>query len=452
MSLTAGHATRSPRTDAGAIIAVYVVALVLLPSRYTLDVYALTVAMLVSAIGGLLWFALFTQSPGTQLTRAPAGRGLLIFLCLTLVSYFVATVQPIASGAVGGADRRLVGLLGAIAIALLALDGIRSRRALDGVIGALVVAGAIIATIGIVQYLSRHELATSLRPPGFSSGGPVSFIYSRAGHRRVAGTARHPIEFGIVCAMLLPFALHLANYARRAVARRWSLVAAVLMAVALPMALSRAAVLAVAAALVVLVPAWTPSRRLRTLVGSVLTLWLLSAITPGLLSAMWGLFFGDTAGGSDEARAQSAELSLDLFASSPMLGQGLGTVQGFIIDNQYLATLVESGIVGMIALVLLLNGAVRSARMARRATDDPALRHLAHSLVAVVVAFAVAGTGLATLVFPMTSGLLLLVVGLAGALHTVVRSAATDVEPTAVESAEGSTVGEHRVPDGRAAI
>lgn len=428
MSPGADRVARSPRADAAALIVVYVVALVVLPSRYTIGVYALTVSMLVSVVAGLLWFAGFMRPWGTQLMTAPAGRGLLLFVCATLLSYSVATVQPIATGSMAGADRRLVALLGAAAVALLALDGIRTRRALDRVVGALVAVGAVIAAIGIVQYLSGNELASALRPPGFSSDRSVSFIFTRAGHRRVAGTARHPIEFGIVCAMLLPLALHLGAHAKRAAARRWSLVAAALMAIALPMALSRAAVLAIIAALVVLVPMWSASRRTGVLVAVAAAAWALSAFTPGLLSTLSDLFFGDSAAGSDQARTQSAEASLDLFASSPVLGQGLGTVQGLIIDNQYLATLVESGLVGIGALLLLLNGAVRSARLARSSTHDPVLRHLARTLVAVVAAFAVASTGLATLVFPVTAGLLMLVVGLAGALHTVVREASTEIE------------------------
>jgi O-antigen ligase len=413
-------ATRRRRLGPDAVLAAYVVLLLVIPSAYTVGSYAITAAMVVGLAAAALWLGgLVLPDRVTAFGSEPARRGVLVYLGLIFVSYLVAMLRPLDDTAADAADRHLVGLLSVVGVSLLAVDGLRDRQALYRVLGVLVAAGGAVALIGILQYVAHFDLARRLRPPGFAVASGSGFVYTRAGFYRVAGTARHPIEFGIVCALLLPIALHMAAHGARAVSRRASLLAAGLIGLALPMALSRSAVLAVAVVLAIMLPGLPTARRWKLIAGVGAVLWSVTLLAPGVLTTVRELFFGGAASGSNEARTQATEAAFDLFADEPWFGHGFGTLQGIIVDNQLLVTIVESGVLGIVGLLALANGSVFALRSARRSTDDEALRDLGLTLIAVVAAVAVGSTGLATLRYPTTSALLFLSIGLAGAVHRI---------------------------------
>ena len=424
------------RLGADVVLSIYVVTLLVLPSRYTIGEVALTASMLVAVLAGALWAAGFALGRPTVVLAEPAGRGLAAFVVVTLVGYTVTMLQPNEVAAVSAADRRLVATICALAAALLALDGLRSRAALERVLRVLVVCGGIMAAIGILQYAAGWDLARQLRLPGFGATGSVGFIFDRGGRTRVAGTMRHPIELGIMCAVLFPLALHLAVHDARRRDRRIAGTVAALLALALPMALSRAAVLAVAAGLAVLLWCLPRTRRRRLLGAGAIGLVLFVVVVPNLATTVRDLFTTDLAEGSNAARAAAADAALERFHEAPVLGRGLGATQDVIVDSQYLLTLAEIGIVGTIALVALWLGVVRSARATRRATDDASDRDLGAAFLAMITAIGVASAGFATLGTGATIGLVLLVAGLAGAHHRLVLAGAPGAALTEVSDDE----------------
>ncbi len=429
-------ATRSRRLGPVAVLSTFAVVLLCIPSAYRFGSYAMTAAMVVGLLAMALWIGgLVVPDHDIALGSSPAQRGVLVALSLTIVSYFVATVQPLEAVAARAADRRLIGLLAVVGVALLSADGIRDRQALYRVLGVVVAAGGAMALIGILQYLTDIDVARSLRPPGFAAEENNTFVFARAGLQRVASTTRHPIEFGVVCAMLLPITLHLAAHAGSTVARRASLLAAFLLGVALPMALSRSGVLASIAVLVVVIPGMPAVRRWRFIAGAGLMAAVVVLLAPRTLTTLGELFFGDAATGSNEARSLAAQEAIDRFADRPWLGQGFGTLHDLIVDNQILVTLVESGVLGIVTLVALLNGALLAVRRARQSTDDEALRDLGRAFVAVIVAVAVGSVGLSTLNYPITSGLLFLTIGLSGALYRIAAADAVAHRPSSREDA-----------------
>ena len=81
------------------------------------------------------------------------------------------------------------------------------------VLRTLVVAVAVMAVVGLLQFRSGIDLAELVnRIPGLHENADLVSIQDREGFRRPAGTATHPIEFGCVIAMALPLALHLARF------------------------------------------------------------------------------------------------------------------------------------------------------------------------------------------------------------------------------------------------
>ena len=393
--------------------------LLVVPSDYTFGSFAVTPAMVVGILAGTLWLGgLVLPDPNTAYGGEPHRRGVLVFVGLVIVSYLVAMLRPLES-ATADADRRLVGLLSVVGVALLAADGIRARHEMYRVLGAMVAAGGAVALIGILQYVAKFDLAPHLRPPGFAADPNSAFVLSRAGLDRVAGTTRHPIEFGVVCALLLPIALHLSAHTTQAISRRASMLAAALLGLALPMALSRAAVVAAAVAIAIMLPGLPAARRWKLVAGIGAVMLSITVLAPGVLTTVRELFIGGAAAGSNEARAQATDAAIDLFTDEPWLGHGFGTLQDIIVDNQLLVTAVESGVLGVVGLLVLANGAILSLRTARHRTMDAALNDLGLSLIAVIVAVVIGSSGLATLVYPVTSGLLFLTIGLAGALHRI---------------------------------
>jgi O-antigen ligase len=416
-----------------AVLAAYAIVLVVIPSAYTLGSYAMTAGAVLGVVAATLWFsAVLVARPGDALGRNPARRAILTYLGLMVVSYLVAMLRPLDDLDAGSADRSLVGLISVAGAGLLAADHLRDRDSLYRVLGALVAGGGVIAAIGILQFTVGFDLASRLRPPGFRVDSSSGFLFRRAGFDRVAGTAGHPIEFGIVCTLILPIALHLAWSAPRAGTRRMAIVSAALLGLALPMALSRVAVAAVLVALVALLPGLPPGRRWKVIGAIAALAWGITLLAPGILTTVGELFTGDTAEGSNAARTRSTETYLDLFAERPIIGHGFGTLHGVIVDNQYLVTLVQSGVLGIGALLLLVNGPILCLRDARRTTSDDGLRELSLALIAVILAFLVASLGLATLVYAMSSGVLFLAIGLVGALA---RIAATEHD-VAIEAAD----------------
>jgi O-antigen ligase len=410
---------------AAGIVVVYVLALVLIPSRYTISGYDLTLAMLVSVVAGLAWFARFV-TVGSDVASGPVGRALILFGSVTIVSYLVTVAGPSPVAAISAADRRLVAVVGLLAVAFVMIDGIRTGADIERVITALVAAGAVAAAIGILQFVTESVWVGSLRPPGFTSTGPVGFILERSGVPRVAGTARHPIEFGLVMAMLLPFAAHRAVCAPTNTRRVGAYVSAGLMTVALVMSLSRSAVLALVAVVAVLLPSWPRGRRVAFVVWSALGFCALTLAAGDLMESQREALFGDAAEGSNQARTTAAGEAFDLFAEQPVIGQGLGGIQDLVVDNQYLQTLAESGLIGFVSLLVLLNAVLLSVRRIRATTAEPAARDLARCLAASLAAFAVGSFALATLVYPTTAGLLVVVAGLTGALYRSVAAPATE--------------------------
>jgi polysaccharide biosynthesis protein PslJ len=414
------------RVDMTTVLIGYALALWLIPSRYTVGPFAVTGAMVFGYIGLLLWlYGRSLPTSGVAHERSPTNRAVLVFLVVTLIGYVTVMLRPIEELDQRSGDRNLAIIIGLCGLAAAITDGVRTKRHLNRFIGALVCAASIVAVIGFLQYFARFDVAQYLHPPGFTATGEEGFIFSRAGFRRVAGTARHPIEFGIALAATLPLALHLATYARTLLGRNLSRIATLLIAGAIPLALSRSAVLSTALVALVILPTYTPQRRWSVLSTTTVLLLVLPLFVPGVFGTIGELLTGQEGTGSLETRGNATEIGLNLIGDKLFFGHGFSVsgISPIIIDNQYLVTGLEMGLMGVVAFLWLMGSGVVNARRARRLTDDPGLRDLGQSLVAVIAAVALGGFGLNVLRFPLTAGLLFVGVGCAGALLRIVTSA-----------------------------
>jgi O-antigen ligase len=435
-----------PRIDTATLLTAYLVLLLLVPS--TLVVAALgaagSPATILSAGFGLLmltWCLVRGARP------APWARSVAIaaafFAAAVLMGYAAATSRPINAAELRSADRGLIMLAGWMGVLFLALYGPMTRERLDRLLCRLVAFVGFGAALGILQFYSGHTFVDQISIPGLSANQPAGTAFQRGGFVRPAGMASHPIEFAVVMTMTLPIALHYAMLARRAtesVVRRWWPVVAI--ALAIPQSLSRSAILCFLAGMLVIAVGWTWRQR-RAAVGCVLAVLMgVYLAIPGMLGTLMGLFTGISNDGSAASRTDSYGLAWAFIAESPVFGRGFATFLPSyrILDNQYLGLLIETGAVGLTAIVVLfVTAIVVGLKVARRASS-PEDRSLARALAATVVVAAVGFMTFDAVGFPQVPGLLFMILGLVGAsAGTLLRgggSVATGAAETDAEAVE----------------
>ncbi|MFB7891625.1 O-antigen ligase family protein [Microbacterium sp. NPDC056044] len=368
----------------------------------------------------LLWLFSFLGAARRAATEAqPIRIALGIFLFCVGVSYVMAMSSPLIPDEASPGDVALLALASWAGTLLLTHDGISDRGRLDTLIWRFAVCGGLIALLGIVQVVTRQLWVDQLSIPGLTSTSGYG-LSSRGGYPRPAGTAIHPIEYGVILAMILPITLHVAfQHTHRRTLVRWAPATAV--AVILPLTSSRSAYLGALIALVICLIGWTRERRLRVIGVAVVGLLAMTVLAPNFLSSIIGLFTGASEDPSITSRTDSFALALEFIERNPWFGRGLGTFlpKYRIFDNQYLLLLVTIGIVGTVAFLALgVTAAVTTIRLRRRLRDDSS-RDLAMTLTAAICAGFSCLFMFDAFAFPMTMGTLFLILGLAGALRRV---------------------------------
>ena len=408
--------------DAVTVLELFAILLLLFPSYLVFSpLQGVGAPATLFGVGTLWLWAHGKLLPSFGLARGlqPVRIVVLAWAFVNVASYVVAFSRPLDGLEARAADRGLVVTASATGIALLAADGIRTRERLEALLRALGLIGGALAGIGIIQFLLGIDLAAMVRLPGLELNDPaLSRISERWGYRRVSGTTAHAIEFCVVLSMLLPFAIHYAVAGgRRHRLLHWASVA--LMAAAIPMAVSRSGALGALVVGLVLVPTW-PARWIRRAValGAVYVVAMKLAV-PGLLGTIRSLFLNAGIDPSVLDRQSDYGYVARFVRERPIFGRGFSTflpTRYDYLDNQYLGTLVETGVVGLVALVALFVVAMGLAVGARRRSDDFATRHLAQALLASIAAAAVTSATFDFLGFPTSQGVAFLVIGASGAL------------------------------------
>jgi polysaccharide biosynthesis protein PslJ len=425
-----------PRWDGASLLVLLVAMNVLVPSAYAISAIG-GVATPANLLGmlALVWWFNARLLGGSDLATGPqpVRVAIKVFGLAVLLSYIAAASRPLSGDEVTAADRGVLDLLTWVGVALVAVDGIRDRRRLDAVLKAVAAGGAFVGAIAFLQFFAGLDPAAALKLPGLSLVRVITSVDIRSGYRRVAGTAVHPIEFGVVMAMTLPIALHYAFYATTKWAKRWHWFCAGLIGVALPLSLSRTAILGVTVVGLMLFFTWSWKRRGRALVVLVVFVNGLQFVVPGLFGTLRSLFLNLGNDPSVSGRTSDYALVGDLVASNPVFGRGfrtfipekyiLHTGEGggtLILDNQYLGTLIETGVFGLLSLLFLFVVVLFCTRSVRRRSADLSTRDLAQSVAAAVMVAMLSFATFDGLSFPMATILLFLLVGCAGALRRTV--------------------------------
>lgn len=413
-----GVGWRKPSVDAVTGLSLLLILLFAVPAPLVVGPLgaAGTPAKITGALALLVWSFIRIYRARLDFVDSPVRKVLFLWCAANMASYVMATTRPIDGAELRSADRALISLLSWMGVVIIGGEIHRWDR-LEVLIRRLVMAGGGLAMLGLLQFFTHRTLVDLVQIPGLKVNSDFAGFLDRSGFSRPPGTATHPIEFGVVLTTILPLAIHLLvadehrHWLRRAVP-----VAAIGMAV--PVSVSRSAVIGALVGVAIMLPTWPVARRRRAYLAMGVGMIGVYLTIPGLLGAIRGMFAGIGSDNSIASRTGSYDLALSLVGRSPVLGRGLGTfIPDYrILDNQYLGTLIETGIVGLLVLLGLFAMAVRSCVSARADTDDPGRRGLAVALIGSICAGASSFATFDAFSFPMLATVVFVLMGCIDAL------------------------------------
>ena len=433
-----GQATLLPRQDAEVgrpprridsvtLLSCYVFLLMAIPSSLVVGSFGAAggpAALL--AVGILCWYLVARKHPSLGLDRGrqPVRLAATIFAGVVVAAYISASRHIVSGAQQNGADRGLIVLAGWVGVLALAADGIDRADRLRTLLRRIVMLATAMAALGVIEFLTGADLTKYILIPGLSVHQQVTDLTSRNGLVRVMATAAQPLEFNAVLAMSLPIALHQARFAPAALrVRRWLQVA--LITAVVPMTGSRSAFFGLAVICIVLFPTWNKRDRRRAYLVGIAAPTLAWLVKPSLVSSFSALFGQLGTDQSSLSRADAYTEARPFIAAHPWLGQGFQTFfpqTHFFVDNQYLTSLLETGVLGLLALVACFATGWFTARSLRATAADARTRDLGQCLAASIAVGAVCFASFDALSFSIAGGLFFLLLGCVGAAWRLGRA------------------------------
>ena len=408
------------RTAAVPVLTLYMFLLMAIPADLVFGPLggAGTPAEMFALLVFVMYFGLWLRpSSFLDRRRQPIRLVGVLFICVMVASYASVNRHLLPVLEKNAADRGLIYLFGWLGILLLAADGIESVPALRTVLRRQVFGATAVALLGITEFISGINAINYIRVPGLVAQAPVTDLLVRGGLRRVYSTTSHPIEFGAVVVMTIPFALHQARFSspdKRVL--RWLQVA--VLVVAAPLSVSRTAILALIVVAIVLIPSWSRKERQIAYIFIAAGFMAFLALLPSLITTIANLVINISSDSSAQSRTKAIAMSWSYISQHPWLGRGFSTFLPqtyFFTDDQYVKSTIETGFIGLLALLMLFVAGWAIAQSARRGAADAEGRHLGQCLAASVAAAAISFSNYDALSFPMASGLTFLLLGCCGA-------------------------------------
>ncbi|QIM21698.1 O-antigen ligase family protein [Phycicoccus sp. HDW14] len=410
------------RRDALTVLTLVVILVYLLPENYVL-VGPLRSTGNPALLAGLLALALWAAGRVLGLVEARAAhpvRWLMLAYALASLTAFAAGMTRVLTDTESaGAIRAVFPALAVIGIAMIAVDGLDSRARVELLLRRLVSVALVAAVIGILEFASStFSYRELMHLPGLTTTTQI-INDTRSGFSRIDGAAAHPIEYAVALAALAPLALHFALYDDRRSRRLLAAAALTAILIVNPMTVSRSGLLTLAVGLGVYAVALSRRQRANLVVLGAFGLVLFRSAVPGLLGTLRSLVFIGNTDPSIEGRTEDYAKVPGLLDGHVVFGRGLGTFDPlayFYLDNQYLGSLLEGGIIGLATLAAVFVIGMGVSRGVRHRATDPALRSLGQALAGSIAALAAAAGTFDELSFKQTGFTLFLLVGAAGAL------------------------------------
>jgi O-antigen ligase len=399
------------------------------------------------------WWFVSAVSPniGVVRTCVPLRVVLGCLWFILFVSYGALNTHAVPGDEGANATRFLITMTAFGGLVLVAAEGLRDLEEVRRVIRTIVAGVAVMAVVGILQFQPGIDLTTYVaKIPLLTSRGDLSALSERGSFTRPSSTALHPIEFGVIVASTLAFAVHILLY--DTVWKKWhKRLAVACIGFAVPVSISRSALFAALIVLLYFFIGTTQAIRRRGYAVLGVFLMFVFVAVPGMLGTLAGYV---TAGSSDDSittRTDDYGYTANFINKSPWIGRGPGTFLAgkfHTLDNQFLLTLVEIGVLGLFCVIAVLATPMFLGRGLRKRSTDEEGRSLGQMIAAAAAAMLASAGTFDALSFPTFTAMAALILGLSGAawcskreeLAAVARAPAVAASPP-VSGPNASTVG-----------
>jgi hypothetical protein len=375
------------------LVALTILVILVVPiRRYTLPTalpFNLELYRVVIAAVALAWLSSLLIDPRVRFRRSGLEAPLTVFVVTIMLSILANLSRVHAAGSIF--TKSITFFLSFLVFFYVIVTVVRRPREIDFLVRTLVVGGAVLGVLAIVErrtgYNAFNHLRSVLPFLEVDWQGQNASDIERGGRLRVYGSAQHPIALGAVFAVLLPLALYRARVSGQ---RRWWL-ALVLIGFGLLTAQSRTAILMLLALAAVFLALY-PKDMIRLWPLLLVLPFVVHYALPGTLGTIKDSFFphGGLIAEQSNAPVGSGRLSTlphvleTEFLPNPILGEGfatritgtdaqiMGTAPAPITDNQWLSLLLQTGVAGALAFLWLAVRTVR--RLGGAAKRDPSAR------------------------------------------------------------------------------
>jgi len=416
------------------LLAILILVILFIPIRryslpgnlpFQLEPYRLLVVLLLVA-----WGASLLVDSRVRFRRT-GFEGPLMLIFASIVGSLIANPDRVEllSSAV---QKELMFFISFVLVLYLTASVIRRLDTIDYLAMTLVAGGACVALFAILEartginaFNQLDRVLPFLQPS--SEGEPEAFVKHGAAKLRVFASAQHPIALSAAFVLLAPLGLYLARRYRQ---RRWWLCVTLLVA-GCASTVSRTGIMMFV--VVVLVFLWLRPKETRRLWPALIpALIVIKLVLPGTLGAIKQSFLPagglvaeqqSMPGASGSGRLADLGPGLREWKQKPLVGAGFGTrvtdpgvrLRANILDNEWLGTLIELGVLGFFGWLWFFARVVR--RFGKEAKEDDSDRGwLLTSLAASVAAFAVGMFTFDAFSFIQVTFLMFVFVGLGAAL------------------------------------
>jgi len=333
----------------------------------------------------ILGFLVVRRTARTKAVR-PGVLLMVFYAVLQLLVYAVGLTHVDSVETEENKTRVIILTAAYIGLTLYVLTRVQTVRQRSVVLGCLAVGLTFSCAVGVLQQTGL-DLRFLFQPPGWTVNLELMLV-ERFGAIRSMGTSIHPLEFSVLAAITVPLTVHFARYGANRSIRSLARIACGIALLAVPVAISRSGLVALAAAFLIYM--WTLKvRHLLYAAASVVAAVLAcAALLPSTTDALWRTIVGaehDTS--ITERIADYAQVS-STFRDHPIFGLGLGgslpTEYGYL-DNEWLQVIVQGGAVGLAAFLMLAFGGVFGICAAWRRASTSKERDQAYAVGAMFV-------------------------------------------------------------------
>ncbi|MET1086456.1 MAG: O-antigen ligase family protein [Arthrobacter sp.] len=377
----------------------------------------------------LLWMASVAFGLHTSLEFKHPGRfaigALVVVSCIAYAAMFAGLSAASNETSRASADRWMLLMAASSGIILATAETVRSVDGAMVLVRAILRGAVFCSVVAVIQFVTHFDPMVWIESVmvGFKDNGGNQPFQQRGNFLRVAGSTFHPIELGVLASMLVPLSLWRSLYDTKGwKPLQWAGTGLLVFSIATTV--SRSGMIGIATVALVFVPFLPVRTRQWTVLGFAAAGLGLFVAVPGLVATLFGTATAGTADPSITARLQDYPRVEALVAAHPWTGIGPGAYLSInaieVLDNQYLKTIVEMGIPGLVALLGYMVVPGLAAWIAALNAKNERLKTLAGAVAAACTVAAPASAAFDALGFPVLALIYPFCVGLSGSVWIMV--------------------------------